>query len=445
MLRNRLAASHCLLAMVLTGFGFTGAASAGTILFDNLSAANGGFAEVNNGGKQAASFSTDASGGLLSAVFLEFQGTATAGSFTISLYSSTTDPLPAPNASLEVFSSYPDPIVPGGSFAPFHTSGLSFALAPSTRYWIVVAGTSATDDVLWSSVGGSFGTGVSGEFFGFDDSVWSTAANGLGAISQRAMQVNVLPATATTPEPATALFMFAGLVALVGFSTARRARRGALGSLAAGIVFIGLSFAPPASATSAVLFNNTNLINGGDATINTFGTAASFSTDNNFYLLADIILELEAVQGASGSFTVSIYSSSTDPSPVPVASLEVLGTSQDNVLQSGSYAPVQFNGNSFALTPNTRYWVVLFGTTGTDALWEAPDGAFGPGVAGEFFSHNTGPSAWVTFPNSTTNGSQLEMEVDGFSSAVSTPEPATGFCMLAGLGGLAAALARRRR
>ena len=168
----------------------------------------------------------------------------------------------------------------------------------------------------------------------------------------------------------------------------------------------------------------------------------SFTTGSGTYQMSDVILALEGVPAATGTLTVSLYSSTGN---TPATDLATLGTIADNSLSTSMYTAQTVNVSGVTLSGNTMYFIVLSGSTtgSSDGLWENSNSTIGTGISGQYTGDYMSGSGWDIYKNGSGNSDYtvkpLVMQVDVGSS---TPEPGTLF---GALGGLAAIMATRRR
>jgi hypothetical protein len=194
-----------------------------------------------------------------------------------------------------------------------------------------------------------------------------------------------------------------------------------------------LALPGPAGATLVLYSNLANAFPSGSVAISSTRYAgASFTTDNNSYTLADVIVSLEGISGGQG-VNISLYSSTAG---APNANISPLGFVNDNVLSTSSFTQEMVSGANLALTANTLYYIVLSGLSSTqnDANWESATTAAGSGITGSVtpsmaLSGNSG----ATWSTNTVNVDHkpFVLQVDVNST---TPEPGTLFGALAGLG-----------
>ena len=142
---------------------------ANSIVYDSTTQAqNGANSTITQGGFQAFSFSTGASGGSLADVQVElFELSQDSGSITAYLYSNTagSNTLGSPLATLGSVSDASLNSGPGSSGLTLADFGgnTGTILAPNTRYWIKLVSTS-NSNVNVEFASGSGGTGVSTEY-----------------------------------------------------------------------------------------------------------------------------------------------------------------------------------------------------------------------------------------------------------------------------------------
>ena len=197
------------------------------------------------------------------------------------------------------------------------------------------------------------------------------------------------------------------------------------------------------TANAGILFSNLGYGSAnGQAIDGLDSAAASFSTDGSSHTLADVILSLEQIS-SGGHLTVGLYSDSG--SQTPGSSLVTPGTIPDSSLSVGSYSNQTVGGGNYALAANTRYWVVLTGTSAVapDAYWNREQGwTNGVGLSGQYVAFTSSGGSWFSGPlNADHTPLVMQVDVDG----ASTPEPSTVLTALAGLGALAVFRYRSRR
>ncbi|MGB7759698.1 MAG: PEP-CTERM sorting domain-containing protein [Bryobacteraceae bacterium] len=173
--------------------------------------------------------------------------------------------------------------------------------------------------------------------------------------------------------------------------------------------------------------------------------ANAFTTDSNSYVLTNVTLALEGVSDASGTFSVSLYSASGSK---PGGSLLTLGNAiADSSVSSTGYNDYSYDGEDFALTPSTMYWIVVSGTSDSsgDVSWEgALSAEITPnGEIGRVASSSNGGNTWSSHPLS-GDYKPFVMEVDGDPAGGTVPEPGTALALMAGLAGLAVLRSKRR-
>jgi hypothetical protein len=200
----------------------------------------------------------------------------------------------------------------------------------------------------------------------------------------------------------------------------------------------------PGAAGATTIFSNLGALNvsSGSFGVNATTFAAdSFMTGGASASMSDVILALEATPSASGTMTVSLFSSAGN---TPTTNLATLGTIADNdsSLNTSTYTAYTVNVNGVILGANTQYFIVLSGsTTGTlDGRWENSNSNSGTGVAGQVHGENT-TGSWIMQPNA-GDFSPFVMQVD---TGVATPEPGTFFGILGGLAAILVIRQHRRR
>lgn len=215
------------------------------------------------------------------------------------------------------------------------------------------------------------------------------------------------------------------------------------GSILSLIGLAALALPGPAGATLVLYSNLANANPNASVGISsTKFAAASFTTDNNSYTLADVIVSLEGISGGEG-VNVSLYSSTAGS---PNANISPLGFVNDNVLSTSSFPQEMVSGANLALTANTLYFIVLSGLSGSqnDANWESATTAPGSGITGNVtpimsLSGNSGATWSTHIANSDFRPFVLQVDVNS-----TTPEPGTLFGALAGLGLVALGRIRRK-
>jgi len=199
---------------VLCGLLFAAVASSGPI-YNNLSNGSGTGGDINSNTWYADAFSTDSNTYALQNVTLELKGDSTSGTFSIWLYSSTSN---APGSPLMTLgNSLSDSSISSSGFAPYSYAGGGYALAANTMYWIVVGGTSLPGfDVAWegslSSTITSVGPGATASSSNGGSSWFAHALN--SDYKPNLMEVD--SGGAAIPEPGSLLLTLAAAV-LFGF------------------------------------------------------------------------------------------------------------------------------------------------------------------------------------------------------------------------------------
>ena len=191
-----------------------------------------------------------------------------------------------------------------------------------------------------------------------------------------------------------------------------------------------------ASAVSAdVLYDNLSSYSEGVDSLAVLGPPLfnSFSTGPSGFNLVDVKLLLTG-RPSPGSLSVSVYS---DSSTLPGTPLLTIGTLSDNALPSTLSAVDFALGSPYALSANTRYWLVLDSLNSTNistVLWSWSLDQSAVGVAGEYFGHES-----VAFLNTV---GPYQIGLSGTSAAPdppptsATPEPATMILLGSGLIGV---------
>jgi len=141
------------------------------------------------------------------------------------------------------------------------------------------------------------------------------------------------------------------------------------------------------SDTKAAIYDNLGSLNAGaDPVVGLplFGPLAdSFSTGSAGFNLADVKVLISGAPSA-GFISVALYS---DNSTSPGTLLRTVGSLSDNALPS-SLSAVDFPlASSYALAPNTRYWLMLSSTDNSTAAWGYSFDLQATGVAGEYFAN----------------------------------------------------------
>jgi PEP-CTERM motif len=196
---------------------FTCAASASTIIYNNLSSSNQGVDYVYpTWGPLADSFSTPASGFSLGDVQVLLQGTPSPGSTTVSLFS---DSSTSPGTLLTTIGTLSDNSLTAALSVFDFPLGTPYALAGNTRYWIVLSGDTVNSTTAeWSWSLDQSALGVAGEDFanyGYSGG-WQVYGN-IGGPYQ--MELGSFTAA---PEPGTLLLLGMALFGLVGSRFRRR-------------------------------------------------------------------------------------------------------------------------------------------------------------------------------------------------------------------------------
>ena len=202
------------------------------------------------------------------------------------------------------------------------------------------------------------------------------------------------------------------------------------------------ALASTGTAGATVLYSNlANPNPSGFAAVSISNYAAdSFTTDNNNYLLSDVIVPLKAIP-SGGQVSVDLF---TNNGGTPGTNLKTLGTIFDSSLSTSTFTQETVGGGNFQLTPNTTYFIVLVGinVTQNDADWEMATTNTATGITGniapKFGTTADFGQSW-SLQTASPNAFPFVMQVD---VANATPEPGTIFGALAGL---AVILGMRRR
>lgn len=195
----------------------------------------------------------------------------------------------------------------------------------------------------------------------------------------------------------------------------------------------------PAAATP--IYNNLNSANNGTDQLSSDGGPGplgdSFSTGSSANSLTGVTLKL-ADSTPNDGYNVTVELWSDDPTAPggagPNIMLTTIGSIDDSALTTSLADYVFTLGTPYALTANTRYWIMAYAGSGNAVwAWSYDQGALG--VSGEYF-HNSGG----LFPN--TDG-PYQMLVSGTANTTSVPEPAP--FVLVALGSLAGLWWSRKR
>ena len=164
-------------------------------------------------------------------------------------------------------------------------------------------------------------------------------------------------------------------------------------------------------AQAGVIYDNLGSVTSGSDSLSILGPPLfdSFSTGAGGFTLADVKLLLSGTSDGA-SLTVGLYG---DNATSPGTLLTQIGSLSDTSL-SGTLTVFDFPlASSYALAPNTRYWVVLNTNNGSSAYWAWSSDQTAIGVAGEYLGHGTN-----VFSNT---GGPYQMRL----SDLSVPEPST--------------------
>ena len=196
-------------------------------------------------------------------------------------------------------------------------------------------------------------------------------------------------------------------------------------SLAATVALTALVLG--AGARAEVLYDNLGAVTTGTDPVLGFGPLAdSFSTGSQALTFNSVTILIDGNPAGTGLTGITLNADNgTSPGAV------IAGGAFPDSFTSATLMPLTATG-SISLAANTRYWIELTSLDNSSVNWAWSFDTSGVGVAGEFFSNQTG-----VHPNT---GGPYQMEVIGTSSV---PEPATWAMMLVGFGGLGVFMRRR--
>lgn len=169
----------------------------------------------------------------------------------------------------------------------------------------------------------------------------------------------------------------------------------------------------------------------------------SFTSPNSATNVADVQIKLNFNSDASrsGTITVALYSNTSGPAPGSL--IATLGTLAESSVTNGDNIYDFPVANGPALTPNTRYWVVVSDSNGSTAVsWAGQVGTGGTGVSGEYLGLNFFSQYAITFANN--SAPPLIASVTVLPSISPTPAPSSLIAALIGLAFLAFYASRQR-
>jgi len=150
----------------------------------------------------------------------------------------------------------------------------------------------------------------------------------------------------------------------------------------------------------------------------------SFTSGPTILDMDDLKLNLILGTADSGTFTIYLYSDSSDS---PGTNLLTIATVSDTTL-STTEATYDYPVADYALSANTQYWIELVAGNGVNAKWDGAQVAGGDtGTSGQHIDLNG-----AIYP--TNSNFAFEMSIDAITPQTGgAPEPSSGLLLGAGL------------
>jgi len=143
------------------------------------------------------------------------------------------------------------------------------------------------------------------------------------------------------------------------------------------LILVSIGLVASAASAQTVLYNN--LSSPIDYYYPIGPIYNSFSTGSTGLVLSDVKLNLEFLDGAPTGFSVGLYA---DSSATPGTLIQSLGSMSDSAI-SGNGAVYDFPVSpGVSLAANTRYWIGLTTSNGSNTGWATTDSTSGTGVLG---------------------------------------------------------------